>query len=181
MSKGDSIAPHHETTKICGVELMAGPEVIVPHKEMKLLGNAALDLIKKLTADHHASIVIDICTGAGNLSIAYAVLASESRVYGAELSADAQSKKQNAEFVRVYDVVGFSEEDLLTPFDEETFLGSIDLLSCNPPYMSSAKVDTMHEEIAIYEPRLAVDDGPFGIQFLQRLVKDAPRYIKPGG
>ena len=60
-------------------------------------------------------------------------------------------------------------------------MGSVDLLTCNPPYISSGKVDAMDEEIANYEPRLAFDGGPFGIKILQRLIKEAPRFIKPGG
>jgi release factor glutamine methyltransferase len=39
----------------------------------------------------------------------------------------------------------------------------------------------MHQEISSYEPRLAFDGGPFGIAIIQRLIKEAPRYLREGG
>jgi release factor glutamine methyltransferase len=74
----------------------------------------------------------------------------------------------------------FRAGDLLAPFDTSDFHGSIDLLTCNPPYISSAKVDQMHGEIARHEPHLAFDGGPFGVAILMRLLQDAPRFLRPG-
>jgi release factor glutamine methyltransferase len=73
------------------------------------------------------------------------------------------------------------EGDLLTPFDEPAFLANVDLLVCNPPYISSKKVDTMPNEIIEFEPRLAFDGGPLGIKILQRLIREAPRFLRKGG
>ena len=71
--------------------------------------------------------------------------------------------------------------DLLAPFDAADFLGHTDLLLCNPPYISSGKLDSMPAEIIQHEPSLAFDGGPFGIRILQRLMKDAPRFLRSGG
>lgn len=165
-----------------GIELLAGPEALVPRKETELLGNAALEVLMETQSKQGATKVIDVCTGAGNLAIAFAIKAEQARVYAADLSEDAVGlAKLNAEFAGAQDRVELRAGDLLSPFDEEDFFGSIDLLTCNPPYISSAKVENMHDEISNYEPRLAFDGGPFGIKILQRLIKDAPRFLKPGG
>lgn len=165
-----------------GVELLAGPEALVPRKETELLGNAALEVLLEMQSKQGPTKVIDVCTGAGNLAIAFASHAAQAKVYAADLSEDAVGlARQNTEFAGVQDRVEMRAGDLLSPFDEEAFFGSVDLLTCNPPYISSAKVENMHEEIANYEPRLAFDGGPFGIKILQRLIKDAPRFLKPGG
>ena len=165
-----------------GVELLAGPEALVPRKETELLGNAALEVLQQMSTDRDSAIVIDVCTGAGNLAVAFAHNATQVRVFAADLSEEAVNlARQNAEFVGVQDRVEMRAGDLLAPFNEDEFMGSVDLLTCNPPYISSAKVDAMHEEIANHEPRLAFDGGPFGIKILQRLIKEAPRYLKPGG
>ena len=180
--QGVPLAHIIQRQQFMGVELLAGPEALVPRKETELLGHAALDLIKEINAINGSSVVMDVCTGAGNLAIAYAVHAPESRVFAADLSIDAVNlARRNAEFVGVANRVEFRDGDLLTPFDQIDFLNSVDLLSCNPPYISSAKVDTMHFEIAKHEPRLAFDGGPFGVKILQRLIQESPRYIKPGG
>jgi release factor glutamine methyltransferase len=165
-----------------GIELLAGPEALVPRKETEILARAALELLHMVDVEQGSPIVKDICTGAGNLAIAYAVHAPNARVYASDLCPNAVTlAKRNAVYVGVEDRVEIREGDLLAPFDEELFLGTVDLLSCNPPYISSAKVDTMHGEIANHEPRLAFDGGPFGIKILQRLIQEAPRFIKPGG
>jgi release factor glutamine methyltransferase len=57
----------------------------------------------------------------------------------------------------------------------------VDLLVCNPPYISSKKVDVMPNEIINFEPRLAFDGGPLGIRILQRLIREAPRFLRKGG
>ena len=89
--------------------------------------------------------------------------------------------RRNAQHLRMEDRVEFREGDLLTPFDDPGFHGRVDLLVCNPPYISSKKVDTMPSEIADHEPRLAFDGGPLGIRSVERLMREAPRFLCPGG
>jgi len=165
-----------------GVELLAGPQALVPRKETELLGNAALEVLLQMQSKFGTTKVIDVCTGAGNLAVAFASEATQAKVFAADLSEDAVGLAiQNTEFAGVNDRVEVRAGDLLAPFDSDEFMGTVDLLTCNPPYISSAKVETMHEEISNYEPRLAFDGGPFGIKILQRLIKEAPRFLKPGG
>jgi release factor glutamine methyltransferase len=77
--------------------------------------------------------------------------------------------------------VTFRAGDLLLPFDTPEFHSKVDLLVCNPPYISSGKVTEMPEEISQHEPSLAFDGGPLGIRILQRLITDAPRFLRGGG
>ena len=87
----------------------------------------------------------------------------------------------NATHLGLQQRVEFRAGDLLAPLDTAEFHGTVDVLTCNPPYISSAKVEQMHGEISKYEPRLAFDGGAFGVNILMRLLQDAPRFIKPGG
>jgi len=161
------------------VVLLAGPAALVPRRETELLARAAL---AKIAADEDASpVVIDLCTGCGNVALALAVHAPQARVRGCDLSAEAVAlARKNAEFIGRPDVE-FRVGDLAEPFTTPDFRGRVDVVTCNPPYISSAKVEAMHPEISGHEPRLAFDGGPFGIKILQRLLKDAPRLLKPGG
>ncbi|MGD8560671.1 MAG: HemK/PrmC family methyltransferase [Gammaproteobacteria bacterium] len=180
--QGTPLAHLTQRQQFMGVELLAGPEALVPRKETELLGNAALALINEAISINGSAKVIDVCTGAGNLAVAYAVHAPGAQVYAADLSTEAVAlAKRNVEFAGVSEQLLLRDGDLLTPFEEPGLLGEIDVLSCNPPYISSAKVPAMHQEISSYEPSLAFDGGPFGIKILQRLMKEAPRFLKPGG
>lgn len=163
-----------------GLELLAGPEALIPRKETELLGNKALELLRALVQERGKAQVLDVCTGSGNLAIALARLESNCFVYASDVSADAVAlATKNAEFQKVSDRVEFRSGDLFAPFPTEQFAHTFDLVVCNPPYISSAKVEKMAPEIARFEPRAAFDGGPFGFALLSRLINEAPTLLKP--
>lgn len=161
-----------------GMVLKSSEAALVPRRETEILGRAALD---KIDAAGAFPLVVDLCTGCGNLALAMAMHAPHAQIWGSDLSEEAVAlARENALFIGRIDVT-FLAGDLAEPFDNEEFLGAIDVLTCNPPYISSAKVDKLHQEISEHEPRLAFDGGPFGIRIIQRLIQDAPRLLRPGG
>lgn len=167
-----------------GLELLAGPQALIPRRETELLAHAALAKLQHLAAERgdRPVVVIDVCTGSGNLAMALAHGVPCAQVFAADLSEDAVSLAQrNANHLGLQDRVQLRSGDLLAPFDEPGFHGQVDLLVCNPPYISSGKLETMPTEIVGFEPRLAFDGGPFGIRILQRLMREAPRFLRPGG
>ncbi len=165
-----------------GLDMLAGREALIPRKETELLGRGALEVLQRLATAREEVIVVDVCTGSGNLALALAFHAPKAQVYAADLSGEAVTLAQrNAQHLRLEDRVEFREGDLLAPFDEPGFHGRVDLLVCNPPYISSKKVDTMPREIIGHEPRLAFDGGPLGIRIVERLMREAPRFLRKGG
>lgn len=165
-----------------GLELLAGKEALIPRRETELLGRGALEVLQGLAAGRDEVTVVDVCTGSGNLALALAFHVPKARVFAADLSGEAVAlARRNARHLGLQDRVEFREGDLLAPFDETTFIGQVDLLVCNPPYISSKKVDTMPGEILGHEPRLAFDGGPLGIRIVERLMREAPRFLRKGG
>ena len=165
-----------------GVEFNASAEALIPRVETELLGYAALEQLHTIIRERHRAIVIDVCTGSGNLALALACYEPHARVWGSDLSTDAVLlARRNAAHHNLSDRVTFLAGDLLSPFDVPGFHGKVDLLVCNPPYISSGKVDTLPGEIIGYEPRLAFDGGPLGIRVLQRLINEAPRLLCDDG
>ncbi len=167
-----------------GLELLAGPQALIPRRETELLAQAAVAKLRQL-ADAQAPqtvVAMDVCTGSGNLALALAHGEPRARVFAADLSEDAVALAQrNVDHLGLQERVQVRAGDLLAPFDTPEFHAQVDLLVCNPPYISSGKVETMPTEIMAFEPRLAFDGGPFGIRILQRLMREAPRYLRPGG
>jgi release factor glutamine methyltransferase len=160
-----------------GIELQVSSEALVPRKETELLAKCAIEKTPRDDAK-----VIDICTGCGNLPLAIALHRPKAKVYGADLSNDAvELAKRNAEFCGLSNSVEFFAGDLFAPFDGLNLEESIDLITCNPPYISSKKVSEMAKEISEHEPSLAFDGGPFGISILQKVIKQAPKLLKTGG
>jgi release factor glutamine methyltransferase len=56
-----------------------------------------------------------------------------------------------------------------------------DLLVSNPPYIPSAEVASLQAEVRDYEPRLALDGGPDGMDFFRRLAKEAGPFLGKNG
>jgi release factor glutamine methyltransferase len=165
-----------------GLELQVSGDALIPREETELLGHAALAHLQNIIREKNSATVIDVCTGSGNLALALAHHAPRARVWAADLSESAVALAQrNAKNLSLDDRMTFRAGDLLAPFDTPEFHGKVDLLICNPPYISSGKVDVMANEIIGHEPRLAFDGGPLGIRILQRLIAEAPRFLKPGG
>lgn len=165
-----------------GLELLAGPDALIPRKETEIVGRAALSKLQGLVATRGGPIrVIDVCTGSGNLAIALAVREPQSQVIGIDLSPQAVNlAKRNSALHNVTSRVSFMQGDLFAPLHAEEFVRSFDMIVCNPPYISSAKVDGLPAETGAHEPRLAFDGGNFGVAILSRLIKEASRLLKPG-
>jgi len=179
---GVPLAHLTERQQFMGIELLAGPEALIPRKETELLGYAALGLLKKMNTPDKPLTLIDICTGAGNLAVALNLLHPNTKTFAADLSEDAVTlAKKNVHFYSLEAKITIEMGDLLEPFNSDAFHNQIDLLLCNPPYISSAKVKKMAEEISAYEPSLAFDGGTFGIRILKRLINQAPLFLKPNG
>lgn len=165
-----------------GIELLVGPGALIPRLETHALASGALECVREVVAARGEVVVIDLCTGAGNVALALASAEPAAKVVGADLSADAVAlADRNAGHLGLQDRVSFRCGDLFAPFAEERWKGSVDIVTCNPPYISSAKVPLMPKEISQHEPSLAFDGGPFGVSILMRLVADAPAFLKPGG
>jgi len=179
---GVPLAHLTERQQFLGLEMLAGPDALIPRHETELLANAAIRALTDLLAEQSQARVLDVCTGCGNVALALAYRQPAARVYAADLSPQAVAlARQNVQFLGLDARVELRTGDLLAPFESEEFFGNVDLLTCNPPYISTKKLETMPREITHYEPQLAFDGGPLGVRILQRLVREAPRFLRPGG
>ncbi len=162
------------------IELLAGPAALIPRKETEILGRAALDKLAQLVRQRGEALVIDVCTGSGNLAIACAHYEPKARVHASDVSRDAVDlARANCRHTGLAERVEVVQGELFEPFENERFLGRCDLLTCNPPYIASAKVERMHPEISAFEPQLAFNGGAYGVSILMKLVRHAPRFLKP--
>ena len=180
--KGTPLAHLTMRQEFLGVEFLSDPRALIPRKETEILGNICIDAIKKVNEQIAIPRVIDVCTGSGNLAIAFAHYAPQARIWAADLSDEAVSLAQaNARHTHVEERVAFVSGDFLEPFKNDSHLKKTHILCCNPPYISSAVVQKMDNEIHDHEPDMAFDGGPFGIKILARLIKEAPLFLVPNG
>lgn len=179
---GVPLAHLTERQTFLGIDLLAGPEALIPRKETEILGRAALVKIGCMAKKRGPLLVLDVCTGSANLALAYAYYEPQASVYASDLSPEAvELGRRNVKFMGLDKRVEVRTGDLLEPFERPEFVGRCDFLSCNPPYLSTAKVKAMHPEISRHEPEAAFNGGVYGVSILMKLLKNAPRFLRPGG
>ena len=164
-----------------GIEFMVDNRALIPRKETEVLGNTALQLSQNSYSKDPIK-VIDICCGCGNLGLAMAKHNSRVQAVASDISQEAiDLANENAEFLELTDRVKFVQGDMFIPFESDEYLKNTDMIICNPPYISSAKVKQMNREISENEPALAFDGGALGFKIIQELIAEAPRFLRAGG
>ena len=165
-----------------GIEFKADKRALIPRKETEILGKKALELSHIITKSKGNAIVFDVCCGAGNLGISISCLNTKCKVYASDISEEAVAlSRENIELLTQNEQVKVFKSDLFSEFESNKFHGKIDLIVCNPPYISSAKVVKMNPEISSNEPVLAFDGGTLGVKIIQKLIADSPRFLAPQG
>jgi release factor glutamine methyltransferase len=167
--------------RFMGIDFISAPQAMIPRQETEILGRAALSILQQMAQERGAVRVMDLCTGSGNLLLTLVHFVSSASGVGSDLSPEAiELAIKNAEHLNLSERAQFRSGDLLAPFESPEFYNQFDLVMCNPPYIGSKTLKTMAPEIIEFEPHLAFDGGPFGIQILTRLIKNAPRFLKAG-
>lgn len=174
----------HITGRQCfmGINLKSDNRALIPRKETEILAQKAIQISKELSAKKGVIKVMDICCGAGNLGLAVAFHNPNASVFFTDLSSDAiELTKENISFVNINNQLEAIQGDLFSAFENVQFYEKMDMIMCNPPYISSAKVSKMKTEISANEPVLAFDGGMFGTKIIQKLITEAPKYLKKEG
>lgn len=161
------------------VELELAPGVLVPRAETELLGRTALDLLAKGPA---GPTVIDMCCGSGNLGLALASALPAARLYASDLTDETVAlARRNVARLGLAERVHVGQGDMFAGLAGLGLEGEVDVVVCNPPYISTGKLETDSAHLLESEPREAFDAGPYGISIHQRLIAEAPAFLKSGG
>lgn len=165
-----------------GIEFLSDKRALIPRKETEILGNKALEISKQLAKEKRPIRVMDICCGGGNLGLALAFYNKNVHIFSTDISGEAvELTKENSSFLNLNERVHAEQGDLFSAYDKKEYFGTIDMIICNPPYISSSKALKMNSEISAHEPILAFDGGMFGTKIIQRLLVESPKFLTPAG
>lgn len=165
--------------RFMGVELELAPDVLVPREETELLGRRAEAILRDRSAE---AILVDMCCGSGNLAIGIANSCPQTRAWAADLTDSTVAlARRNVARLALQDRITIRQGDLFAALQGDGLEGAVDMIVCNPPYISSARLDSESAHLLENEPREAFDGGPYGISILQRLVREATVFLAPGG
>jgi release factor glutamine methyltransferase len=153
--------------------------VLVPRPDSEVLVETALTRTAPISLSMRA---LDLCTGSGCIAISLARERPTASVLGVDISDDALAvARDNALRLGAYNAA-FRRGDLFAALDG---LGPkaarFDLVTANPPYIPAAEIDQLEPEVRDFEPRLALDGGADGLDFMRRIVTQAQAVLVPGG
>jgi release factor glutamine methyltransferase len=171
----------HGRQRFLGLDFLVAPGVLVPRQETELLARAAIEALTPGAGRGGPSRVVDLCCGSGNLACAIAWQLPSLQVWACDLlPAAAELTRRNVEALGLNGRVTVLRGDLLAPLIGLGLEHSLDALVCNPPYISTGRLEGDRASLLTHEPREAFDGGPYGLAIHQRVAREAGPFLRPG-
>ncbi len=171
------------STSFCGLELAVNKSVLVPRPETEQLAELGWEFLNArasaVAGAREPVAALDFGTGSGCLAITLAVKVPAAQIVAVDISENALAvARENAARHQVGDRIRFVSGDGFAAVPAGM---SFDLIVANPPYIPAAEIETLEPEVRDYDPRPALNGGAQGLDFYERLAREAGAALRPGG
>jgi release factor glutamine methyltransferase len=174
---GEPLAYLIGSSFFCGREFAVSGRVLIPRPETEVLASYA-DALMKATGPE--GVLADWCTGSGCIAVTLLADNPGWRAYAADASADALAvAAENASLHGVSDRLTLIE--CADPSEARSVVAAraLDLFVANPPYIPTRDIAALETQVRGYEPALALDGGPDGLDVARSLLEKIPQFMKP--
>ncbi len=155
-----------------GLRLRVSPAVLIPRPETELLVEDGLAWLAENPNRRRAA---DVGTGSGCIAAALATRVQDLRFVAVDFSRAAlRVAGENFATLGLTGRVNLVQGDLLS-----ALVGPFDLVCANLPYIPRSALTEL--AVAKTEPLLALDGGEDGLRLIDALLRDATRWMSPGG
>ena len=188
-----------------GYEFYVNENVLVPRQDTETLVESALECMKNVNSEESGKgpHVLDMCTGSGCILISLLKELPQAYGTGVELSEPAlEVARRNAQALEVNDRAEFVKSNL---FSAQYFINegspdiennikdaedknnngnhtiAYDMIISNPPYIPTAEIEGLMDEVKLHDPRMALDGMEDGLYFYRTITEQAGDYLVPGG
>ncbi|MBP5750545.1 MAG: peptide chain release factor N(5)-glutamine methyltransferase, partial [Firmicutes bacterium] len=171
-------------TDFMGLDMKVAPGVLIPRPETEGLCELLAEEAKKRAAETGKAWpgrILDLCTGSGCIAAWAGHAFPGASVVAADLSEEALAvAKENCRAHESFPgQIGLLQGDLFDALGGDG--PRFDVILSNPPYVPSGTVDTLEREVKDFEPRLALDGGPEGMDIVSRIIEQGPGHLADGG
>lgn len=170
------------TQDFMGLTFEVNPSVLIPRQDTEILVE---EVRKQLRPKDR---ILDLCTGSGCILISLLAWGVKKHAgdglcglqdnltgVGADISEAALSIAQrNASLHNI-------EAQWICGDLFENITGSFQVIVSNPPYIPSREIPGLMPEVCQHEPVGALDGREDGLYFYDRITREAPEYLSPGG
>lgn len=179
--RADHIPLQHLTHQafFMGYEFYVDDQVLVPRQDTETLVEAGLECMREKNSPR----ILDMCTGSGCILLSLLKEIPDAVGTGVDLSHQAlEVAKRNAVSLEVTDRAAFIKSDLFSDINRDgESVPVYDMIISNPPYIPTAEIEELMEEVRLHDPRMALDGMEDGLSFYRTITKQAMRFLTQGG
>jgi release factor glutamine methyltransferase len=175
--RGEPVARILGEKEFWGLPLKLSAETLVPRPDTETVVELALELLRDEPVSDRALRILDIGTGTG--AILLALLSEEPEAFGVgtDISEGAlATARENAAALGLASRAGFVACNYASALK-----GPFDLVMSNPPYIRSADIAGLAEEVRAHDPLAALDGGADGLAAYRALIPQAMQLLADGG
>lgn len=164
------------TVQFGPIEIETDARALIPRPETEQLWEMAVASLREAGP---GTVIVDLCTGSGNLALALKHAFPAAQVIGTDIDPAALDlARENASRTGVD--VSFFEGDLFEALPER-LQGRVDLIVANPPYVAESDFEHLPADVRLHDPRRALVAGAEGTEMLARIADDAYWWVGIGG
>lgn len=175
--RGRRIPLQHITgeQEFMGYTFRVNENVLVPRQDTEVLVEEVLKHLKP------GMKVLDMCTGSGCIILSVLKMGKERYQTenisgtGADISEKAlEVAGENAKLLETE--AEFIQSDLF-----QNVAGKYDVIVSNPPYIRTAVIEGLQDEVRLHDPYIALDGKEDGLYFYRRIIEESVHYIRSQG
>ncbi|MBP6877758.1 MAG: peptide chain release factor N(5)-glutamine methyltransferase [Phenylobacterium sp.] len=156
------------------VMLAVNADVLTPRPETEVI----VDYVLKQFPEQMAFDILDLGVGSGAIILSILAERPAAKGLATDISDEALAvARENAANLGLAGRVAFARGDWTAGLQDASF----DVIVSNPPYIASEVIETLEPEVRHFDPRLALDGGPDGLDAYRHLAPEIMRVLKPGG
>ncbi len=157
------------------LEFTVDESVLIPRPETEGMVEKVLSLSEGNTKGIE---LLDMCTGSGCIGISAAYYNRNiTAVLADKMEGCIKIAKGNIKKHRLDDRVTTMQSDMFSSLENKEY----DYILCNPPYIKSGDMDSLMDDVRLFEPASALDGGHDGLHFYRILAEKSGDHLKKGG
>ena len=160
--------------EFCGLDFSVTKDVLIPRPETEMIVGAAIEILRAKANSEFCEIGI----GSGCIAVSILHAVESASAIGADISEKALAVAgRNAATHRVLERLELRISNVFANLPNKKF----DLIVSNPPYIPRDDIKNLQAEVREFEPLAALTDGTDGLSIIEKIIADAPRFLKPDG
>ena len=158
-----------------GSDFIVTPAVLIPRPETEIIVENSIDILENVENPRFCEVGI----GSGCIAVSILQAIADSSAIGLDISTDAlEIAAQNAANYKVGERLQLKISDVFSNLATSEIF---DLIVSNPPYISQSDFAGLQPEVGNFEPSDALTDGADGLRIIEKIITNAPRFLKNGG